>query len=57
MFGPKLGVGYDIGCGFGTTVHNSPLGKKAKDLKMKTLVGAFHGHAHNCLCQLEYLTN
>ncbi|KAJ7251888.1 hypothetical protein C8J57DRAFT_1437455 [Mycena rebaudengoi] len=56
-FGPKLGVGYDIGCGFGTTVRNSPLGKKAKDLKMKTLVGAFHGHAHNRLCQLEYLAN
>ncbi|KAJ7222792.1 hypothetical protein C8J57DRAFT_1440271 [Mycena rebaudengoi] len=56
-FGPKLGVGYDIGCGFGTTVCNSPLGKKAKDLKMKTLVGAFHGHAHNRLCQLEYLAN
>ncbi|KAJ7193402.1 hypothetical protein C8J57DRAFT_1443785 [Mycena rebaudengoi] len=56
-FGPKLGVGYDIGCGFGTTVCNSPLGKKAKDLKMRTLVGAFHGHAHNRLCQLEYLAN
>ncbi|KAJ7220952.1 hypothetical protein C8J57DRAFT_1440381 [Mycena rebaudengoi] len=56
-FGPKLGVGYDIGCGFGTTVRNSPLGKKAKDLKMKTLVGAFYGHAHNRLCQLEYLAN
>ncbi|KAJ7257434.1 hypothetical protein C8J57DRAFT_1235150 [Mycena rebaudengoi] len=51
------GVGYDIGCGFGTTARNSPLGQKAKDLKMKTLVGAFHGHAHNRLCQLEYLAN
>ncbi|KAJ6494103.1 hypothetical protein C8R47DRAFT_974936 [Mycena vitilis] len=54
-FGPDLGLGYDIGCGFGTTIGNSPLGPKAKRLNLKTLVGAFHGHAHNRLCQLKYL--
>ncbi|KAJ7839316.1 hypothetical protein B0H13DRAFT_2366872 [Mycena leptocephala] len=54
-FGPDLGFGYDIGCGFETTVERSPLGPKAKDLNFNVLVGAFHGHAHNRLCQLTYL--
>ncbi|KAK6967051.1 hypothetical protein R3P38DRAFT_3337534 [Favolaschia claudopus] len=54
-FGPDLGIGYDIGCGFCITIRNSPLGEKAKALNLKTLVGAFHGHAHNRLCQLKYL--
>ncbi|KAJ6448968.1 hypothetical protein C8R47DRAFT_999342 [Mycena vitilis] len=54
-FGPDLGLGYDIGCGFGTTIRESPLGPKAKRERLKTLVGAFHGHAHNRMCQLKYL--
>ncbi|KAJ7312736.1 hypothetical protein DFH08DRAFT_973256 [Mycena albidolilacea] len=54
-FGPDLGRAYDIGCGFGTTVSDSPLGERAKELNFKTLVGAFHGHAHNQLCQLRHL--
>ncbi|KAJ7670822.1 hypothetical protein DFH06DRAFT_981090 [Mycena polygramma] len=54
-FGPELGLGYDIGCGFGTTIRESLMGPKAKKEKLKTLVGAFHGHAHNRMCQLRYL--
>ncbi|KAJ6600047.1 hypothetical protein DFH09DRAFT_902016 [Mycena vulgaris] len=54
-FGADLGSGYDIGCGFDTTIKNSPLGPKAKDLNFKMLVGAFHGHAHHRMCQLRYL--
>ncbi|KAF9033499.1 hypothetical protein BDZ89DRAFT_911762, partial [Hymenopellis radicata] len=27
----------------------------AKELEFKTLVGLFHGHAHNRLCQLRFL--
>lgn len=46
-FGLRLGVGYDIGCKFGTTVNNSTLGKLAYDLGYKSLIGSFHGHAHN----------
>ncbi|KAJ6489338.1 hypothetical protein C8R47DRAFT_978065, partial [Mycena vitilis] len=42
-------------CGFGTTIRESPLGPKAKRERLKTLVGAFHGHAHNRMCQLKYL--
>lgn len=55
VFGPDLGMGYDIGCGFSTTINDSPLGELAKELNFKTLVGAFHGHAHNRLCQLRHL--
>ncbi|KAK7022491.1 hypothetical protein R3P38DRAFT_2532722 [Favolaschia claudopus] len=54
-FGEDLGIGYDIGCGFRITISQSPLGEKAKKLNLKTLVGAFHGHAHNRLCQLKNL--
>ncbi|KAJ7724512.1 hypothetical protein B0H16DRAFT_1736701 [Mycena metata] len=54
-FGPNIGGGYNIGCGFETTIKNSPLGPQATELNLKMLVGAFHGHAHNHLCQLRYL--
>ncbi|KAJ7689826.1 hypothetical protein B0H17DRAFT_1134761 [Mycena rosella] len=54
-FGPDSGLGYDIGCGFETTIKNSPLGPKALRLNFKMLVGSFHGHAHNQMCQLRYL--
>ncbi|KAF8338601.1 hypothetical protein F5887DRAFT_843200, partial [Amanita rubescens] len=54
-FGKQLGVGYDIGCRFRTTIDNSPLGPRAKELQYQSLVGAFHGHAHNRLCQLSNL--
>ncbi|KAJ7223797.1 hypothetical protein C8J57DRAFT_1535947 [Mycena rebaudengoi] len=42
-FGPDLGGGYDIGCGFGTTIRNSPLGPQAKAMNFK--------------CLLQYLAN
>ncbi|KAF7334351.1 hypothetical protein MSAN_02380000 [Mycena sanguinolenta] len=54
-FGPDVGDGYDIGCGFGKTLKKSPLGKRAEELNFRTLVGSFHGHAHNRLCQLSFL--
>jgi hypothetical protein len=55
VFGPDIGGGYDIGCKFGTTLARSELGPLAKVLNYKALVGAFHGHAHNRLCQLSFL--
>ncbi|KAJ7309165.1 hypothetical protein DFH08DRAFT_823593 [Mycena albidolilacea] len=54
-FGMNLGAGYDIGCHFGATVENSELGEQARRNKLKCLVGSFHGHAHNRLCQLSFL--
>jgi hypothetical protein len=55
VFGPDLGDGYDIGCKFRTTLDRSKLGPRARELNFKTLVGAFHGHAHNRMCQLSFL--
>ncbi|KAJ7708496.1 hypothetical protein B0H14DRAFT_3082218 [Mycena olivaceomarginata] len=49
------GAGYDVGCHFGATVANSELGEKASRNNLKCLVGSFHGHAHNRLCQLSFL--
>ncbi|KAJ3765786.1 hypothetical protein FB446DRAFT_654740 [Lentinula raphanica] len=55
VIGKDIGMGYDIGCGFGTTIARSPLGEKAKRLHFTSLVGAFHGHAHSRLCQTSHL--
>lgn len=55
-FGERLGVGYDIGCRFRTIIDKSALGPLAKELQYQSLVGAFHGHAHNRLCQISNLT-
>ena len=54
-FGINIGGGYDIGCKFGITLSQSPLGRRAKDLNYQALVGSFHGHAHNRRCQLRFL--
>jgi hypothetical protein len=54
-FGADLGMGYNIGCRFGTTIKNSHSAKCTMELNFKTLVRTFHDHAHNCLCQLKYL--
>ncbi|KAJ7134942.1 hypothetical protein C8R43DRAFT_894543 [Mycena crocata] len=54
-FGMNLGAGYDVGCHFGTTVANSELGEEAQEKNLRCLVGSFHGHAHNRLCQLSFL--
>lgn len=55
VFGEDLGCGFDIGCRFKTTLNNSPLGARARALRHTCLVGAFHGHAHRRLCQLDHL--
>jgi len=55
-FGKNQGGGYDTGCQFETTVKQSGLGAKAHELNYKSLVDAFHGHAHRRLCQLSHLT-
>ncbi|KAF8184353.1 hypothetical protein K438DRAFT_1937315 [Mycena galopus ATCC 62051] len=50
--GQDIGNGYDVGCDFQTTIKKSPLADRAKQCNFRCLVGAFHGHAHNRLCQL-----
>ena len=54
-FGCDVGIGYDIGCQFLKTVKNSPLGDLASQLNFQSLVGSFHGHAHERLCQISHL--
>ncbi|KAJ6625370.1 hypothetical protein B0H10DRAFT_1783127, partial [Mycena sp. CBHHK59/15] len=44
-----------IGCEFSSAVKNSPQGPKAEWLNFSLLIGVFHGHTHNHLCQLKYL--
>lgn len=55
VFGADLGQGYDISCHFKTMVNKSSLAPKAHAENHTCLVGAFHGHAHNRLCQLSFL--
>ncbi|KAF8579191.1 hypothetical protein K439DRAFT_1251157, partial [Ramaria rubella] len=50
---PKgIGLGYDIACSFWSTLMRSLLGPQACELGVRLVVPAFHGHAHNWLCQL-----
>jgi hypothetical protein len=53
VFGPNQAAGYDIGCSHKVTVNASSLGEKARALSLQLVVDAFHGHAHNRLCQLR----
>jgi len=54
--GSDLSGRYDISCRFKTTLASSVLGERARSLNYTSLVNAFHGHAHNRLCQLDNLT-
>ena len=51
---PRLGLGYDIACSFWSTVIKSTIGAKARQQGLRMVVPAFHGHAHNRLCQLGF---
>lgn len=53
-YGDDQGSGYDIGCRAGVTLANSSIGAKARQHRFAFLVNAFHGHAHNRLCQLRH---
>jgi hypothetical protein len=46
-------VGYDIACSHKSTVAASSISGKAKDHGLMLAVNAFHGYAHNLLCQLR----
>ncbi|KAJ7692509.1 hypothetical protein B0H14DRAFT_3100781 [Mycena olivaceomarginata] len=50
--GDNIGNGYDVGCDFQTKIKNSPLAARTRQCNFRCLVGTFHGHAHNRLCQL-----
>lgn len=55
VFGENQGLGFDIACSFESTIKNSPmLGAIAEAKGLQVIVNAFHGWAHNRLCQLKY---
>ncbi|KAK7676308.1 hypothetical protein QCA50_020725 [Cerrena zonata] len=55
VHGHGIGCGYDIGCSFAETVKNSGLvGPIARESAIEFVVCAFHGYAHNRLCQLAH---
>ncbi|KAI0059965.1 hypothetical protein BV25DRAFT_1808307, partial [Artomyces pyxidatus] len=47
-------IGYDIGCSMDGTVGSSSLQHVARERRLTLLVNAFHGYAHNRLCQVQY---
>ncbi|KAL0564802.1 hypothetical protein V5O48_017232 [Marasmius crinis-equi] len=54
-YGEDLGVGYDIMCAFWVTLqHSNKLQGKVAALRMRGVVPAFHGHAHNRKCQVHW---
>ncbi|KAG1832628.1 hypothetical protein DFJ58DRAFT_870250 [Suillus subalutaceus] len=54
VFGDNILYGYDIKCAFEKIVMRSSLADDAKRLNLQGVVPAFHGHAHNRLCQVEH---
>ncbi|KAF8507749.1 hypothetical protein JB92DRAFT_3083995 [Gautieria morchelliformis] len=55
LCGPRLMIGYDIGCGFSATANQSSLlGPRIHAKECRFYVGSFHGHAHCRLCQLDW---
>jgi Kyakuja-Dileera-Zisupton transposase len=57
VFGVGIRGSYNISWKFWTTLDHRELGPCAQEWAFKALGGAtaFHGHAHNCLCQLSFL--
>ncbi|KAG1801749.1 uncharacterized protein BJ212DRAFT_1286438 [Suillus subaureus] len=54
ILGENGGCAYDIRRAFAKTLANSSLGPCAISLNLQMMVGAFHGHAHNRHCQLDW---
>ncbi|TRM56402.1 hypothetical protein BD626DRAFT_551558 [Schizophyllum amplum] len=53
-YGPDFGLGYDIMCAFFKTLQNSSLAPRVAALRLRGVVPAFHGHAHNRGCQVSW---
>ncbi|KAG1758477.1 hypothetical protein EDD22DRAFT_783884, partial [Suillus occidentalis] len=54
VYSKNGGIAYDIGCAFSKTLGNSSLGPCTHELGLRMMVGAFHGHAHNQRCQIDW---
>ncbi|KAJ6595036.1 hypothetical protein DFH09DRAFT_1259083 [Mycena vulgaris] len=53
-YGADLALGYDIWCAFVKTLTRSSLGARTAALRLRGVVPAFHGHAHNRECQIGW---
>ncbi|KAJ7697393.1 hypothetical protein B0H17DRAFT_928404 [Mycena rosella] len=53
-YGGDIGLGYDIMCAFWKTLKRSSLGANVTAMRWQGVVPAFHGHAHNRPCQIEW---
>ncbi|KAK7052792.1 hypothetical protein R3P38DRAFT_3306380 [Favolaschia claudopus] len=53
-YGADIGVGYDIMCAFFKTLTRSSLGSQVTAMRLRGVVPAFHGHAHNRACQIGW---
>ncbi|KAF9440095.1 hypothetical protein P691DRAFT_794215 [Macrolepiota fuliginosa MF-IS2] len=53
--GSQIGGGYDIGCQFQVMLSHSGLKDHILEDHYILLIGLFHSHAHNHLCQLSFL--
>ena len=54
LYGADIGLGYDIFCAFIKTLLRSSLGAKTIAMRLQGVVPAFHGHAHNRACQVQW---
>ena len=53
-FESDICLSYDIMCAFYMTLRKSSLGPKAMGFHLSGVVPAFHGHAHNHGCQVQW---
>ncbi|KAJ6472630.1 hypothetical protein C8R45DRAFT_835959, partial [Mycena sanguinolenta] len=53
-YGADIGLGYDIMCAFFKTLLRSTLEPNVTAMRLRGIVPAFHGHAHNRACQIGW---
>jgi len=54
VHGNDQAIGSDIGCSLSATLAACSIAQTARAANMQLVVNAFHGHAHNRMCQLQY---
>jgi len=54
VHGNDQAIGSDIRCSLSATLAACLIAQTARAANMQLIVNAFHGHAHNHMCQLQY---
>ena len=54
VHGNDQAIGSDIRCSLSATLAASSIAQMARAANVQLVVNAFHGHAHNHMCQLQY---